>query len=49
MWTAGLGIDKGDWGLDMALDAEDLHSGYLPFNGDVDSEPIAYITAWKSW
>lgn len=49
MWTAGLGVDKGDWGVDMTLDQEDLHSGYLPFNGSVDSEPITLITAWKSW
>lgn len=49
LWTAGLGIDKGNWGLDMALDESDVHSGYLPLNGDVSNDPIAYMTAWMTF
>jgi len=48
-WTFGLGVNKGNWGLDLALEEDDLHSGYLPLNGDVSDEPIAYLTAWLSW
>jgi len=48
-WTAGLGIDKGNWGLDMALDESDVHSGYLPLNGDVGGDAIAYMTAWLTF
>jgi len=49
MWTLGLGVDKGAWGLDLALEENDVHSGYLPLNGSVSSEPIAYMTAWLAW
>lgn len=49
MWTLGLGVDKGAWGLDLALEEDDVHSGYLPLNGSVSSEPIAYMTAWLAW
>ncbi len=49
MWTLGLGVNKGNWGLDIALEEDDVHSGYLPLNGDVSREPIAYLTAWLSW
>jgi len=49
MWTIGLGVDKGNWGLDLALEEDSLHSGYLPFNGDAGDEPLAYITAWLAW
>ena len=48
-WTFGLGVNKGNWGLDLALEEDDLHSGYLPLNGSVSDEPIAYLTAWLSW
>jgi hypothetical protein len=48
-WTAGLGIDRESWGLDLALNQADLHSGYLPFNGSVSSEPISLISVWKTW
>jgi hypothetical protein len=48
-WTLGFGVDKGNWGLDLALDEEDVHSGYLPLNGSVSNEPIAYLTAWLAW
>jgi len=48
-WTFGLGVNKGNWGLDLALEESDLHSGYLPLNGDVSDEPIAYLTAWLAW
>ena len=49
MWTLGLGVDKGNWGLDLALEEDDVHSGYLPLNGSVSEDPIAYLTAWLSW
>ncbi len=49
MWTLGMGVDKGNWGLDLALEEDDVHSGYLPLNGSVSSEPIAYLSAWLSW
>ena len=49
MWTMGLGVDKGMWGLDLALNESDVHSGYLPLNGDVGTTPIAYMTAWLAW
>jgi len=48
-WTAGLGIDKGNWGLDVALDEDSVHSGYLPLNGDISEDPIAYMTAWMTF
>jgi len=48
MWTLGLGVNKGNWGLDLALEEDDVHSGYLPINGDT-STPIAYLTAWLAW
>ena len=48
-WTLGLGVDKGNWGLDLALEEDDVHSGYLPLNGSVSDEPIAYMTAWLAW
>jgi len=48
-WTFGLGVDKGNWGLDLALEEGDVHSGYLPFNGDVSDDPIAFMTAWLAW
>ena len=48
-WTLGLGVNKGNWGLDLALEEEDVHSGYLPLNGLVSDEPIAYLTAWLAW
>ena len=47
-WTLGLGVDKGNWGLDIALEESEVNSGYLPFNGNTD-EPIAYMSAWLSW
>jgi len=49
MWTAGVGIDKGMWGLDLALEEDDLHSGYFPLNGNVSNDPIALMTAWLNW
>lgn len=49
MWTLGLGVDKGNWGLDLALNEDDVHSGYLPLNGSVSNNPIAYLSAWLSW
>jgi hypothetical protein len=48
-WTLGMGVDKGNWGLDIALEEDDVHTGYLPLNGDVSDEPIAYLTAWLAW
>jgi hypothetical protein len=48
MWTLGLGVDKGSWGIDLALEEDEVHSGYLPFNGSTD-EPLAYISAWLAW
>ena len=48
-WTMGLGVDKGNWGLDLALNEDDVHSGYLPLNGSVSDTPIAYMTAWLAW
>ncbi len=48
-WTMGLGVDKGNWGLDLALNENETHSGYLPLNGDSDDDAIAYMTAWLSW
>jgi hypothetical protein len=48
-WTMGLGVDKGNWGLDLALNEDDVHSGYLPLNGSVSDNPIAYMTAWLAW
>ncbi len=49
-WTLGLGVDKGNWGLDLALEEDTVHSGYLPFNGNQGSnQPIALITAWVAW
>jgi hypothetical protein len=50
-WTLGLGIDKGNWGLDFALNEDNVHSGYLPFNGDqqFSDHPLALISAWLAW
>jgi len=48
-WTLGLGVDKGNWGLDLALDEDRVHSGYLAFNGDSNDDAIAYMSAWLSW
>ena len=48
-WTLGLGVDKGNWGIDMALNEDDVHSGYLPLNGSVSDTPIALLTAWLAW
>jgi|GEM_PF-3438262 len=49
-WTLGLGIDKGNWGLDMALNEENVHSGYIALNGNqYNNDPIAYLTAWLAW
>ena len=49
MWTLGMGLNAGNFGLDLALEQDDVHSGYLPLNGDSDDEPIAYTTAWVNW
>ncbi len=49
MWTLGMGVNKGNWGLDLALEEDDVHSGYLPLNGSVSNSPIAYLTAWLAW
>jgi hypothetical protein len=49
MWTIGLGVDKGNWGLDLALEEDNFHGGYLPFNGDQDDDNLAYVSAWLSW
>lgn len=49
MWTAGVGVDKGTWGVDMALNESDVHSGYLPFNGDPGSNAIAFMSLWLAW
>ena len=49
LWTLGMGVNKGNWGLDLALNEDDVHSGYLPLNGNVSSDPIAYLTAWLAW
>ncbi len=52
-WTLGLGVDKGNWGLDLALEEENVHTGYVLFNGGQDyaglDHPIALITAWLAW
>jgi len=48
-WTLGLGVDKGNWGLDIALEEDEVHSGYLPFNGDSTDDAIAYLSAWLAW
>jgi hypothetical protein len=50
-WTLGLGVDKGNWGLDMALNEDNVHSGYIVFNGDQQYEdhPLALISAWLAW
>jgi len=50
-WTLGLGVDKGNWGLDMALNEDNVHSGYIVFNGDqqYDNHPLALISAWLAW
>jgi hypothetical protein len=50
MWTMGLGIDKGAWGIDLALDEDSVHSGYLPFTADNSgNDNIALLTAWLDW
>lgn len=48
-WTLGLGVDKDTWGLDIALEEDNVHSGYLPFNGDSSDDAIAYMSAWLAW
>ncbi len=52
-WTLGLGVDKGNWGIDLALEEDNVHSGYIVFNGDQSGigvdHPLAYISAWLSW
>ena len=48
-WTLGIGVNKGNWGIDLALEEEDVHSGYLPLNGSVSDEPIAFMSAWLAW
>jgi hypothetical protein len=48
-WTLGFGVDKGSWGVDLALNEADVHSGYLPLNGSVSDTPISYLTAWLAW
>jgi len=49
-WTLGLGVDKGNWGLDLALEEDNVHSGYIVFNGDQPfGHPIAYMSAWLAW
>ncbi|MEN8008112.1 MAG: hypothetical protein ABFS42_13915 [Candidatus Krumholzibacteriota bacterium] len=50
-WTFGLGVDKGNWGIDMALEEQTLHSGYVVLNGNqgIGNDPIAYLSAWLAW
>ena len=48
-WTLGLGVDKGNWGLDLALEEDNAHSGYIVLNGDQFGQPIAYMSAWLAW
>lgn len=48
-WTLGLGVNKGNWGLDLALEEDNVHSGYLPLNGDSSDDAIAYMSAWLAW
>jgi hypothetical protein len=49
-WTIGMGIDKEAWGLDIALEEEYLHTGYLPFGADLNEQVVlALITAWVRW
>jgi hypothetical protein len=48
-WTAGLGIDKKAWGLDMALNPSNLHSGYFPGGADNFDNVFALLSFWLHW
>lgn len=48
-WTIGLGLDKEAWGLDISLEEDQLHTGYLPFGAQNLGDTIALITAWVRW
>jgi len=48
-WTVGLGLDKGTWGLDIALEEDDFHTGYVFSNSEDVDEAFALITAWLRW
>lgn len=48
-WTVGFGVDKGRWGIDVAVNQDEFHSGYLPFGADTDDDALAAISAWMHW
>jgi len=48
-WTAGIGLNKETWGLDLALNESNLFSGYVFGNGDQEGPTIAYLSAWLNW
>jgi len=49
-WTAGIGFDKEVWGLDLALEEDNLHTGYILGNSQSTiGDTIALITAWLRW
>ena len=48
-WTAGVGVDKETWGIDLALDEDNMFSGYVFGNGNQFGDTIAYLSAWLRW
>ena len=48
-WTVGLGLDKGTWGLDVALEEDQFHSGYVFSNSNNVGDAFALVTAWLRW
>ena len=48
-WTVGLGVDKTTWGLDIALEEDQFHSGYILSNSSDVGDAFALVTAWLRW
>ena len=48
-WTVGLGVDKEVWGLDIALEEDQFHTGYVLSNTSNVGNAIALVTAWLRW
>jgi len=48
-WTVGLGVDKTTWGLDIALEEDQFHSGYILSNSSNVGDAFALVTAWLRW
>ncbi len=48
-WTVGLGVDKEVWGLDIALEEDQFHTGYVLSNTNNVGNAIALVTAWLRW